>query len=118
MTDNTDICYRGNAEITIVLKMMIMISGPKKDEVTGGWRKLHNEELHNLNSSPNIIRTIKSRIKWAGHVERMGRRGMDIGFWWESRRGRNHQQDLDVGGRIILKWISARQDAVVWTVST
>jgi hypothetical protein len=53
--------------------------GPKRDEVTGDWRKLHNEELHNLYFSPNIIRMIKSRrMKWSGDVARMGRRGMPI----------------------------------------
>jgi hypothetical protein len=49
------------------------IFGPKRDEVTGGSRKLHNDELHNLYSSASVIRMIKSRrIRWAGHVARMG----------------------------------------------
>jgi hypothetical protein len=49
------------------------IFGPKRDEVTGDWRKLHNAELHNLYSSPNIITMTKSRrMRWAGHVARMG----------------------------------------------
>jgi hypothetical protein len=55
--------------------------GSKRDEVTGGWRKLHNEELHNLYSSPSIIRMMKSRRRRrAGHVAGMYRRGMHIGF--------------------------------------
>jgi hypothetical protein len=53
-------------------RVLRRIFGPKRDEVTGEWRKLHNEELQNLYSSPNIIRQVKlRRIRWAGHVVRM-----------------------------------------------
>jgi hypothetical protein len=55
-------------------RVLMRIFGPKEDEVKGGWRKLHNEELHNLYCSPSVIRMIKSRrMGWAGHVTRMGR---------------------------------------------
>jgi hypothetical protein len=67
------------------------IFGPGRDELTGGWRKLRNEELHNLYSSPSIIGMMKSRrMRWAGYVARMGRRGMHVENWWESQKERDH----------------------------
>jgi hypothetical protein len=54
-------------------RVLRRIFGPKRDEVPGGWRKLHNEELHGLYSLPSIVRVIKARrMRWAGHVARMG----------------------------------------------
>jgi hypothetical protein len=67
------------------------IFGPKRDEMIGGCRKLHNEEIHKLYCSPSIIRIIKSRrMRWAEHVAQMGRRGRHIRFWWESQNERGH----------------------------
>jgi hypothetical protein len=61
-------------------RVLRRIFGPKRYEVTGGWRKLHNDELHNLYSSPSIIRMTKSKsMRWAGHVTRMGEKWNDIG---------------------------------------
>jgi hypothetical protein len=74
-------------------RVLRRIFGPKRDEVTGVWRKLHNEDLHNLYSSPSMIRMIKSRrVRWAGHVARMGRKGMHIGYWRESQKERDHKE--------------------------
>jgi hypothetical protein len=87
---------------------VLRIFGPKRDEVTGGWRKLHKEEPHNLYSSPStsIIRIIKSRrMMWAVHVARMWRRGLHIGYWWESQKESDHWEEEDVGGWTILKWM-------------
>jgi hypothetical protein len=71
-------------------RVLRRIFGPKRDEVTGQWRKLHNEELHDLYYSPSTIRIIKVRMRWAGHVARMGRRGTCIGCWWESQKEGGH----------------------------
>jgi hypothetical protein len=67
-------------------RVLRRIFGPKRDEVTGGWRKLHNEERHNVYSTPSIIRKIKSRMmRCAGHVAQM-RREIYTGYWWESQK--------------------------------
>jgi hypothetical protein len=63
---------------------------PKREEVTGEWRKLHNEKLNDFRSSPNIILVIKSRMRWAWHVVRMGRGEAFTGFWWRNLRERDH----------------------------
>jgi hypothetical protein len=87
-------------------------------EVTEDRRKLHNEELNDLYSAPNIVRLIKSRMRWAGLVARMGVREAYTGFWWGNLRERDHFGDPDVDGRIILKWIFRKWDVGVWTGSS
>jgi hypothetical protein len=60
-------------------------------------------------NKPNIIRMIKSRrMRWAGHIARIWRRGMHRGYGWESQKGRDHSEDQDVGRWTILKWIFER----------
>jgi hypothetical protein len=68
------------------------------------WRKLHNEEFHDLYSSPTVLWVIKSRrMRWAGHIACMGE--VCTGFWWGNLRERNHCGNPGVCGRIILRWI-------------
>jgi len=66
--------WRKERKLRVFENMMLRrIFGPRRDEVTGEWRRLHNEELNDLYSPPNIVRVIKSRrVRWAGHVARMG----------------------------------------------
>ena len=91
------------------------IFGPKRDEVTGEWRKLHKEEPNDLYSSPNIVRVVKSRMRWAGYVARMGRVEVYIGFWWGNLREIAHLEDLGIDGRIILIWIFRKWDVGEWS---
>jgi hypothetical protein len=88
-------------------RVLRRVFGPKRDEVTGEWRKLHNEELNDLYSLPSIVRVVKSRrMRWAGHVARMGEeREVCTGRSWGNLRERGHWGDPDGDGRIILRCI-------------
>jgi hypothetical protein len=90
-------------------RVLRRIFRPKRDEVTGEWRKLHSEELHNLYSSPDIIRQVKSRrMRRAGHVARMGEGRKVYKVWWESLKERDHWEDQGVGGKMGSEWILGR----------
>jgi hypothetical protein len=84
------------------------IFGPKGDEVMGDWRKLHNGELHNLYSSPDIIETNSRRMRWAGHVARMGEGRNVYRVLVGKPVGKDHLQDQGVDGRLGSKWTLGR----------
>jgi len=92
------------------------IFGTKRDEVTGEWRRLHNEELNGLYCSPNIVWVIKwRRMRWAGHVACIGEERVCIGSCWGNRREGDHWGNLGVDVLIILGRICRRWDVGIWT---
>jgi hypothetical protein len=108
-------------------RVLRRIFGPKRDEVTGEWRKLHNEELHNLYFSPSIIRIIKPRrMRWAGHVAQMGEKRNAYRLLVGKPEGRrplgrptrmwldNIRMDLVEVGLSDVDWICLAQDRGRW----
>jgi hypothetical protein len=86
-----------------------------RGEVTGNWRRLHNEELNDLYSSPNIFAVVKSRrMRWSGHVARMGRGEVHAVVWWRDLGEADHMADPGVDGRIILKLILKKWNGGSW----
>jgi hypothetical protein len=108
-------------------RVLRRIFGPKRDEVIGDWTKLHNEELHNLNCSPSIIRMIKSSMmRWAGHIARMGEKRSPYRISVGKLEGKrplgsprrrwedNIRMDLREIGWGGMDWIDLAQDRDQW----
>jgi hypothetical protein len=97
-------------------RVLRRILGLRGDEVTGGWRNLHNEQIYYLHCLPGIIRTIKSRwIRRVGHVARKGEEWNAHRILVGKPKGRDHYEDHGIDGWLILCWILGRWDRVVQT---
>jgi len=102
-----------------VNRVLSRIFGPKRDEETGEWIKLHNEGLNDLYSSRNVVQVIKSRrMRWASHVARMGEGRGVYRVLMVKPEGKYHLGDPGVDGSIILRWVFRKWDVGVWTGSS
>jgi hypothetical protein len=96
-------------------RVLWRIFGPKRNEVTREWGKLHNEELNDLYTSPIIVRIIKSRrMRRAGHVARMGERVACARYWWGNLKKRYQWGDPGVDGKMILRWLFRKWNVGEW----
>ena len=98
-------------------RVLRRIFRPKRDEVTGEWRKLHNEELNDLYPHPIFSGDKIEKNEMGGAWARMERLEVYTGFWWGNVRERDHFEDPDIDGRIILKWIFRKWNVRAWTGS-
>jgi len=99
-------------------KVLRSIFGPKRKEETGEWRKLHYEELNDLYSAPNIIRVIESRrMEMDGECSTYGGEDIFIEDLVGNLRERDHSEDPDLDGRMLLKWVFKKWDVRAGTGS-